>query len=68
MPHDVAGTEKILSFIAGQISPDTYVNIMAQYRPCGQAQNYPEINRRITRKEYETALLIARKVGLRRLD
>jgi len=68
MPHDVAGTEKILSFIAEQISPDTYVNIMAQYRPCGQAQNYPEINRRITHKEYETALLIARKVGLRRLD
>lgn len=68
MPNDVAGTEKILSFIAEQISPDTYVNIMAQYRPCGQAQNYSEISRRITRKEYETALLIARKVGLRRLD
>lgn len=68
MPNDVAGTEKILSFIAEQISPDTYVNIMAQYRPCGKAQNYPEIDRPITREEYETALLIAQKVGLRRLD
>lgn len=68
MPDDMAGTEKILSFIAGEISPDTYVNIMAQYRPCGQAHKYPEINRPVTHTEHNTALALARKAGLQRLD
>jgi putative pyruvate formate lyase activating enzyme len=68
MPRNIAKTEKIMAFIAGQISPDTYVNIMPQYRPCGQASRIEALNRTITGREYESALSAARDAGIRRLD
>jgi putative pyruvate formate lyase activating enzyme len=68
MPNGQAGTRAVMRFLAGEISPHTYVNIMAQYRPCGQAGSIPELNRRITAEEYETALQEARDVGITRLD
>lgn len=68
MPTGLAGTEDILRFIATQLSADTYVNVMDQYHPCGEAVNRPDIGRRITTEEYREALRAAREVGLRRLD
>lgn len=68
MPRNLANTEKIMAFIANQISLDTYVNIMPQYRPCGKASQIEALNRTITGKEYETALRIAMDAGIRRLD
>jgi putative pyruvate formate lyase activating enzyme len=68
MPRNIAKTEKIMAFIAGQISPDTYVNIMPQYRPCGKASRIEALNRTITGKEYEMALTAAKDAGIRRLD
>lgn len=68
MPNDVAGTRKAMRFLARAISPDTYVNLMDQYRPCGQAFSYPEIARPITSKEFDQALKIARQEGIHRLD
>jgi putative pyruvate formate lyase activating enzyme len=52
MPHGVASSEAVLRFIAEEISTHCYVNIMDQYRPEYRAHEYPEINRRITQKEY----------------
>ena len=57
-----------MRFIAREISPDTYVNIMAQYRPCFEAGGHPPLDRRITAAEFEEALSIARQEGIRRLD
>ncbi|NKQ35098.1 MAG: radical SAM protein [Chloroflexi bacterium] len=70
MPDDVAGTAAIMRFLAEELSPDTYVNIMAQYYPAAKVANgrYPEINRRITHQEYEQALQAAREAGLWRFD
>ncbi|MCL5022089.1 MAG: radical SAM protein [Nitrospirae bacterium] len=68
MPGGVAGTRDILHFIAKEISPNTYVNIMDQYRPCGNAKKYPPLDRSITDEEYEEALLAAREEGITRLD
>ena len=64
MPHGVAGTQEAMSFIAQEISPDSYVNIMDQYRPLFRAGEFPEIARRITYGEYREAVEIARGVGL----
>ena len=33
MPAEIAGTAEIMRFLAEELSPDTYVNIMDQYRP-----------------------------------
>jgi putative pyruvate formate lyase activating enzyme len=68
LPGDVANTEKVLAFIAEEISRDTYLNIMAQYQPCYRAGDYPPLDRPITREEYERALALAARYGLARLD
>jgi putative pyruvate formate lyase activating enzyme len=64
-------TAAILRWLAEEISPDTYVNIMGQYRPDhrvpGNAR-YGDIDRRVSRAEMEAAYGAARKAGLRRLD
>jgi len=66
LPGGLAGTEKVLKFIAEEISRDTYVNIMAQYYPTYKAWQYPELARHITPEEYSEALKIARNLGLAR--
>lgn len=66
MPNGVASSEAVLKFIAQEISVHSYVNIMAQYRPEYRAYEYPEINRRITHKEYMEAIQIARNLHLYR--
>jgi len=65
MPGDVCGTEEIMKWLGEKVSPDTYVNVMAQYRPCYKASQFPEIAGRITAAEYEQALLWAKNHGLR---
>jgi putative pyruvate formate lyase activating enzyme len=66
LPNDLAGSEKVLRFIAKEISTGTYVNIMAQYRPCGRAPEFPELNMKPTLAEYRKAVDIARGFGLKR--
>jgi putative pyruvate formate lyase activating enzyme len=66
MPGGVASSEAVLRFIAEEISPHSYVNIMDQYRPEYRAHEYPEINRRITHKEYIEATQIAKRFHLYR--
>jgi len=66
LPNDMAGTEAALKFLYYEISPNTYVNIMEQYRPCYKAYNNPQINRCITAKEYYNAIKMAKDIGLHR--
>ena len=68
LPEGLAGTREIARFLAGKISPDTYVNVMSQYHPCGTIDESGKLNRRPTRKEYDAAVRIAGEEGLRRLD
>jgi putative pyruvate formate lyase activating enzyme len=68
LPEGLAGTEKIATFLAEEISPNTYTNIMAQYYPCFKALEYPPLDRRITSEEYTKAVKAARDAGLKRLD
>lgn len=68
LPQNLAGTDKIVEFLASEISSDTYLNLMDQYRPAYKAHHFPELNRRITRKEYTAAVKMAQDAGLGRLD
>ena len=68
LPEGLAGTEEIVRFLAEEISKNTYLNLMDQYRPCHQAYELPPLNRRITRAEYEAAVQAAQAAGLNRLD
>jgi putative pyruvate formate lyase activating enzyme len=68
MPGLIDETAAILEFIATRLSLKTYVNIMAQYHPCGRAGEYEELQRPVSGDEYRQALAIARKLRLTRLD
>jgi putative pyruvate formate lyase activating enzyme len=68
LPNNLSGTETVLEFIAKEISSNTYINIMDQYRPCWHADEYEELNRRITTKEFDNAIKLALKLGLKRID
>jgi putative pyruvate formate lyase activating enzyme len=68
LPNNQAETPEVLRFLADEISPDTYVNVMAQYRPCHRAGEFPELSRRLSPSEYADALACAEKAGLHRLD
>jgi len=59
LPGGLSGTKPILQFIAREISLNTYLNVMDQYRPCGEAYDHPPLDRRITREEYADALAAA---------
>lgn len=66
LPHDMAGTDGWASFLA-DLSPDTFVNIMEQYRPCHEASEYTELSRPVSPTEMEQAREAAERAGLMRL-
>jgi putative pyruvate formate lyase activating enzyme len=68
MPSQLAGTEKIMQFIAHEISVDTYINLMFQYHPCGEARESPELNCYPDVEDFNAAIRSARQAGLYRFD
>jgi putative pyruvate formate lyase activating enzyme len=70
MPGCIEDTGQILNFLAEEISPNTYINIMDQYRPNGlvDKNRYGDINRSIKSEEYERAVEVARSLGIERID
>jgi putative pyruvate formate lyase activating enzyme len=60
----LAGSFEIIDFLAEQISPNTTINVMAQYHPCYDASTKPKINRRPTLEEINSARRYAVKKGL----
>ena len=64
LPNDIAGSKAVVDFVADEISTDTYLNIMDQYRPAYHANIYPELNRRITPSEYKDVIDYAHNKGL----
>jgi putative pyruvate formate lyase activating enzyme len=65
LPSGLAGTAEVVRFLRDQISPNTYINVMAQYRPCYRAHGLPPLDRSITNQEYAEAVHLAQEAGLR---
>ena len=68
LPHGLAGTRHVMRFIAKEISINTYVNIMPQYRPCGRANAIKELSQHLSQKDFNMALEEAMEEGIERLD
>lgn len=66
LPGDLAGTAAVVQFIAEAISPDTWINLMAQYRPAYRArsQDLGPLSRPVTAAEMAEARRAARAAGL----
>ncbi len=61
LPGGLSGTKKIMHFIAREISPHTYISLMAQYFPAYQAGQFPPLSRKINKEEYRKASQAFRK-------
>jgi putative pyruvate formate lyase activating enzyme len=68
LPRGLAGTKGIVEFVSREISRDTYVNVMGQYRPCYKASQIHGLERRTSVAELQEALSLAQEAGLSRLD
>ena len=68
LPNGLSGAEAVLRFLAEEISSDTYLNLMGQYRPCYRAEEHPGLDRQLSRAELSEAVATAARYGLRRLD
>lgn len=68
LPSGLAGTGRVAGFLSREISSNTYVNVMDQYRPCYRADRYPEISRPLREREFADAVELAVNAGLCRLD
>jgi putative pyruvate formate lyase activating enzyme len=64
LPNNIAGTAKIMKFIAEELSEETYISLMSQYTPYYKAHEFKDISRRITLEEYEEAGKLMHKYGL----
>lgn len=67
LPGCIAGTQKVLEFVANEISPQTSINILPNYRPCNGALGTPPLNRSLSEAEHQEILNAATKLGLRQV-
>jgi putative pyruvate formate lyase activating enzyme len=67
MPGCFDETASILGWLADELGPGTYVNLMDQYRPAGKVdgRHYPELDRRVPAAEVQKAVALAERLGLR---
>lgn len=74
MPNRLAGTRQMARWLAKELSPETYINVMDQYHPDGEVLSWPDraayadIGRTITTAEFHSALNQAKEAGLKRFD
>lgn len=68
LPNRIAGTQEVVRFLAQKVSTNTYLNMMAQYRPGYKAFDIPQLARTVNRQEFLEAIDMAHQQGLYRLD
>lgn len=65
LPYGLAGTREVAEFVAGEVSKDSVINLMGQYRPCHRAGKCESLNRRVASDEVSWARRDAHQAGLR---
>ncbi len=68
LPDGLADTDQVLKFLAEEISPNTYLNLMTEYRPSHKAEEFPEIDHRPGITDFKRALDMTVRYGLNRLE
>lgn len=66
LPQNTNSSIEIIRWIKENL-PDTYVSLMAQYTPCGDLSSLPEMNRKITQREYDKVVSFAFSQGMEKL-
>lgn len=63
LPGNTNSALEILDYCKNHFK-GAYLSLMAQYTPCGDLEKFPEINRKLTRREYEKVVSYAVQSGL----
>ena len=63
LPKNVNQSRRIFEWIKENLGAKTYISLMAQYTPCGKLESFPELQRKITRREYEKAVCFLEDLG-----
>ncbi|MBO5495564.1 MAG: radical SAM protein [Eubacterium sp.] len=66
LPQNTNSSLEALGWLSDNLK-DTCVSLMAQYVPCGNLEEYPELNRKITEREYNKVLSFALSKGIDKL-
>ena len=64
LPNLLHNSEGVLKFISESLPKKTYISLMSQYLPLHKAKDHPELSRRITKKEYDTACAMLERYDL----
>jgi putative pyruvate formate lyase activating enzyme len=64
LPNQLSGSFKILDFLSDEISANTHINIMGQYRPCYKADIHPHLKRLPAKEEITHIKEYAKQKGL----
>lgn len=64
LPRNTAQSIKALTWIRENLPEGTLVSLMCQYTPCGELENFPELQRRLTRRDYEKVVDQMLELGL----
>lgn len=67
LPKNTNQSLKIISAVKESFGENTYLSLMAQYTPCGSTEAFPELQRKITKREYEKVVLFAEDQGFKNL-
>lgn len=67
LPKNTNQSIKILDYIAENYGTDTTISLMSQYTPCGEISDFPELQRKITRREYDKVVSHAFDLGFENL-
>lgn len=63
LPGNISQAMRVMDWVKENLSKETVLSIMSQYTPCGKASDYPTINRKLSRREYDMVLDYAEKLG-----
>ena len=63
MPMGVEDSVNVVNFVA-TLPRTVYFSLMSQYTPCGDIEGIPELNRKITAREYKKVLAAVEAAGL----
>lgn len=64
LPNNISGTIETLEYIAGEFGSGVYVSVMSQFYPAFRSSEYPELTRRISRKEYDLVVNKLDELGM----
>ena len=67
MPLCSGDSKAIVKWFARALPTSTYLSLMSQYTPLKQTENYPELNRKITAREYQSVVDCALEAGIEKL-